>query len=159
MVIEPGGGRLEPVKGPRIGNERCGEFRPCGKSEQRHPVAALERHIGSSERGRNRAVDPGLPCNGLAHRLPAIEGENDLVVAFAFIFLGIEMRMAGAGFPVDPAAVHPRLVLGQRLELGAFAANPPGDQAELGIAQEGLKCRRAQRGDIGRDPHACLHRA
>ena len=39
--------------------------------------------------------------------------------------------MAGARFPVDPAAVHPRLIFGERFEHGAFAANAPRDQAEL----------------------------
>ena len=67
--------------------------------------------------------------------------------------------MAGARFPVDPALVHPGLELAQGLEHGPLAANAPGDQPELGIAQEGLQGGRADRGDVGPDPDVAIDRA
>ena len=59
--------------------------------------------------------------------------------------------MPRARLPVDPAAVHARLVFAERLELGAFAADATGDEAELGVAQEGLERGRADRREVGPD--------
>ena len=69
------------------------------------------------------------------------------------------MRVARAGLPVDPALVHSGLELAQRFKRRPFAANPPRNQPELGIAQERLQGGRAHRRDIGPDPHAAINRA
>src|SRR5690606_36070763 len=140
-VIKPGGGNLQYVEGARTEREGGEQTRPVGKAEQRHPVAMLERDISRRERGGNRAVDARQAIHRLTHRLAAIEGEDDLVVALGLVLAGIEPGVPRAGLPVDPAAIHPRLVFAERLELAAFAANTPGDEAELGVAQEGLKRR------------------
>ena len=95
VVVKPSGGTLQPVEIAGVADERAGEFRPRGKAEQSDPVAAFQRDIGGGERGGNRTINPRHAANRFAHRLPAIEGEDDLVVALNLIFLGIEVRVAG----------------------------------------------------------------
>src|SRR5690606_23877393 len=92
----------------------------------------------------------------LAHRLAAVEREDDLVVALRLVLTRVEAGMPRARLPVDSAPVHARFVLAQGLELRAFAADTPGDQAELGVAQEGLQSRRADRRQIGPNAHRLL---
>jgi hypothetical protein len=67
---------------------------PGGKPEDRHAILRLERHPGRGQRGGHRPVEPGQSGQRLGHRLPAIEGEHDLVVALGLVFLGEQAAMA-----------------------------------------------------------------
>ena len=62
--------------------------------------------------------------------------------------------MAGRLLPVDRAAVHARAVVGERLELGAFAEMALRLDPEHRLAVHHLRAAFAQLADIGGDQHA-----
>ena len=141
------------MEGSAFANERRHHLWALREAEQRNLVAPFQRHIGASQSGRDSPVNPREPIDRLAHRLAAIESENDLIVALALVFPCVEVVVAGACPPINSPAIHPRFVLGQSLELSAFAADAPGDQAGLRIAQECLQLLGADRGKVGPDAH------
>ena len=85
------------------------------------PVAALRTM---------RSVDalPTLPAtarhaaDGLGHRAPGVDRENDAIVALDAIFLGEQLDVARRGVPVDRAPVHAGLIFGERFIFAALAA-------------------------------------
>src|SRR3546814_2581295 len=81
----------------------------------------------------------------LVHRPPAIDGEDDAIVALDAIFLGEQFQMARRGGPVDRAPVHPGPIFGQRLIFAAFAAQPLLPEAEPAIALEQALDRKSTR--------------
>ena len=106
--------------------------------------------VGEQQRRRHRAVDARHPADGFGHRPSAIDRQHDAVVAFDAIFLRQQFDVARRRVPVDRAAVHSRLIFGERLELGAFAAQALLAQPEPAVALEqsaALVGDRAQAGD------------
>ena len=56
--------------------------------------------------GRQKIMDTGGRIDRFKRRqarAAAVEGEDDLIVALDFVFLGVKVRVAGRAFPVDPA--------------------------------------------------------
>jgi hypothetical protein len=100
----------------------------------------------------------GIPSTGSHIVCPQSKAKTIWLLRSVSYSLAIEVDVPGRAFPVDPAAVHARLVIGQRLELAALAAHPPRDQAELRVAQESLQGGRTHCADIGPDAHSHVQR-
>ena len=146
--------RLQAVEGAGIGDEGGQQLRLVGKAEQGHPVPALQRHESwpprrRKPRGRCAAARPPartLPARNRTQRRsgcrarPRSRGPSSLV-------------WRALALPVDPAAVHAGVIFAQCLELGAFAADAAGDDAELAVAEKSLQHRRADRRKIRPHPH------
>src|SRR3546814_12702164 len=100
------------------------------RSEEAVPVAGLQPRIGEEQRRRHRAFDARQAADRFRHRPPAVDGEDDAIVAFDAIFPGEQFQMARRGGPVDRPPVHSGPIFGERFELAALAAQPLLPQAE-----------------------------
>ena len=83
----------------------------------------------------------GSPATGSDICRPAIDREDDLVVALGAVFLGVELQVPRRLLPVDRAAVHARAEFDQRVEIGAVAAVDLRDQPLQRVALEDLARR------------------
>ena len=94
-VIERGGGFLQAAEIARGGDEGAQHMGPRAEAIERDAVLRTERDPCSGERCGDCPVDSRQAADRLAHRLSAIEREDDLVVALGLVFLGIEPGVAG----------------------------------------------------------------
>src|ERR1051326_9562342 len=66
-------------------------------------------------------IEPGEAVDRLEHQIAGIQRHDDLMIALGAKFLADQLAMARRMLPVDEAAVEPRRIFAQRLELGALA--------------------------------------
>src|SRR5262249_56567232 len=89
--------------------------------EQADAIAGAQTEPAQEDRRVDRMIELGHAPDRLAHQLPGIDGEHDLVVALGAKFLAQELPVARRRFPIDRAVVEAGDILAQRLELRAVA--------------------------------------
>lgn len=74
-----------------------------GESHQTNSIALTQGYIAEQQAGVEGVVEVRQLAVLAAHVLPAVEHEDDLLVAFVLILAGNRCALPGGGFPVDLA--------------------------------------------------------
>src|SRR6185312_7774500 len=158
-IVDLGRDELDLGEGAPAGDEATRQARAGIERVDGNAVAELERDPRREKHRRNAAIDSREAGDRLAHLAPAIDGEDDLVVALGLILLGDELQVARGLLPVDRAAVHAGAEVDEGVKVGPLAARQLGDQSFERMALEdaralivdGAKVREHRKGCVNRD--------